>query len=336
MSDTEQQQQQLEQAATDTIAAPARVENDTPSHLEDESLQHILARHREEERELNNKVIALRKTIPKNNKAKKRDMNNRISDMEYALKTKHDNEIRKFHIKQNGGDPDQVQDDDADDGISLDALNRLTVEEEPVAPSSSPVVQAQGLKKKTNKAKLKKEKRAQEMNRLRDEAAKEAEGQVDMGKLESDAIKELLVPMKLRLQEINADGHCLYNAISAQLLERQQDATSHLELRKLAADYMRQHPDDFMPFLYTDNGDMYTQDDFERYCKDLESTARWGGQLEILALSNVKQVPIHIVQMGAPVLKVNDDTFPGKKPLVLSYHKHLYSLGAHYNSLLDA
>ncbi|KAI8337985.1 hypothetical protein BC941DRAFT_424266 [Chlamydoabsidia padenii] len=98
---------------------------------------------------------------------------------------------------------------------------------------------------------------------------------------------------------------------------------------------MRQHPDDFIPFLYKDNGDMYNADDFEQYCKDIESTARWGGQMEILALSNVKQVPIHVIQMGAPVLKVNDDIFKDKAPLKLAYHKHLYSLGAHYNSLLD-
>lgn len=29
------------------------------------------------------------------------------------------------------------------------------------------------------------------------------------------------------------------------------------ELRKLTAEYMRQHPDDFIPFLYKDDGDIF-------------------------------------------------------------------------------
>lgn len=38
---------------------------------------------------------------------------------------------------------------------------------------------------------------------------------------------------------------------------------------------MRNHADDFMPFLYLEDGD------FEKYCNDIENTARWGGQLEV-------------------------------------------------------
>ena len=38
---------------------------------------------------------------------------------------------------------------------------------------------------------------------------------------------------------------------------------------------MRNHADDFMPFLYLEDGD------FEKYCNDVENTARWGGQLEV-------------------------------------------------------
>ncbi|KAI9263126.1 hypothetical protein BDA99DRAFT_509378 [Phascolomyces articulosus] len=174
------------------------------------------------------------------------------------------------------------------------------------------------------------------MQRLRDEAEKEASEQVDMAALEKASIQELLGPLKLKVHEIHADGHCLYNAISNQLSKRYHQEVDHQELRQLTATYMRNHSDDFIPFLYTDNGDMYSADDFEHYCNEIEKTPRWGGQLEILAISRVKEVPIHIVQMGQPVLKVNEEEYPNKQPLKLAYHKHLYSLGAHYNSLLDA
>jgi hypothetical protein len=47
------------------------------------------------------------------------------------------------------------------------------------------------------------------------------------------------------------------------------------ELRISAAEYMRQNPDDFTPFLYLEDGN------FDRYCNDIENTACWGGQLEV-------------------------------------------------------
>ncbi|KAI9024462.1 hypothetical protein CLU79DRAFT_107778 [Phycomyces nitens] len=155
-----------------------------------------------------------------------------------------------------------------------------------------------------------------------------------MGALECEAIKEQLDPLKLKVQEISADGHCLYNSIAKQLEYVYQEKINYPELRKEAARYMREHSDDFIPFLYKDDGDIFSADDFKQYCNDVENSPRWGGQLEILALSKAKKVPIHVIQMGSPVLKIGDEEFAEKKPLVLAYYKHLYSLGAHYNSLI--
>lgn len=77
------------------------------------------------------------------------------------------------------------------------------------------------------------------------------------------------------------------------------------ELRSRTAEHMRNHADDFLPFLTNpDTGDMYTTgnmfrylkkvmlylkrlspcwlpDEFEKYCSDVEHTAAWGGQLEV-------------------------------------------------------
>lgn len=50
---------------------------------------------------------------------------------------------------------------------------------------------------------------------------------------------------------------------------------TYKELRQSAAEHMRQHPDDFKPFLYLEDGD------FDKYCDDIINTARWGGQLEV-------------------------------------------------------
>ncbi|CDH58360.1 otu domain-containing protein 6b [Lichtheimia corymbifera JMRC:FSU:9682] len=306
-------------------APPTSTTQDRPI----DKLASIRERHAKETKQLETKIASLRKSVEKASKAKKREMNSRISDMQSKLQFKHDEEIRKL----------EDQDQEGQDGISLERLDALSLNDNTATSvpesSSTPPPSAAQKKKKPNKAKLRLQRREAEMQRMRDEAEKEASGQVDMGAVEKEAIRELLGPMKLRVREITADGHCLYNAISNQLNERYNQQVSHQELRQAAASYMREHPDDFIPFLYKDDGDMFTADDFERYCNDIENTPRWGGQLEILALSRVKEVPVHIVQMGAPVLKVNEEDFPGKEPLKLAYHKHLYSLGAHYNSLLD-
>ncbi|KAF7723061.1 Peptide-methionine (S)-S-oxide reductase [Apophysomyces ossiformis] len=282
-----------------------------------ETLEAMLNRHRAEQRDLNNKIAAMRKSIPKSNKQKKREMTSRISDMEYHLRKRHEEELRALK-------GESVEEVALDDGISLERLNALTVEEEPMAPLPSPANSATPTKK-PNRNKLRKERKEAEMQRLRDEAEKEAENQVDYAAVESAAINELLVPMKLKLQEITADGHCLYNAVANQLKERYNDQTTYKDLREAAAAYMRDHPDDFLPFLYKDDGDMYSSEDFQKYCDDVEKTARWGGQLEILALSRAKQLPIHIVQMGSPVLKINDEEFPGKAPLKLAGVEHIYN-----------
>lgn len=80
-------------------------------------------------------------------------------------------------------------------------MNELTLEEKPKdQPKEQP-------KKKVNKAKLRIEKRNAEMERIRLEAEKEAENQVDYGALETEAIRKLVVPMNLRIKQITADGH---------------------------------------------------------------------------------------------------------------------------------
>jgi OTU domain-containing protein 6 len=47
------------------------------------------------------------------------------------------------------------------------------------------------------------------------------------------------------------------------------------------------------------------------------------------------KIPIFIYQAGSPVLKLGEQ-YVGVRPEVrLSYHRHAYGLGEHYNSLLE-
>ena len=65
-------------------------------------------------------------------------------------------------------------------------------------------------------------------------------------------------------------------------------------LRRAAAQHMRQHRDEYAPFLLDDAGDMLgpgppacsprglmRAEEFDAYVQSMESTAAWGGQCEV-------------------------------------------------------
>ncbi|KAG6832377.1 hypothetical protein H0H92_002645 [Tricholoma furcatifolium] len=152
---------------------------------------------------------------------------------------------------------------------------------------------------------------------------------------------------RVQIHEINPDGHCLYSAIADQLallgiLPASQ--ANYAVVRQTASSYMLAHPDDFLPFLEpTDDGELLdtgvmTPKGFERYCATIRDTAEWGGEPEILALSRAYNIPIHVIQGGRPPIVTHDpgearDTNNSKRVVRISYHRRMYGLGEHYNSL---
>ena len=53
------------------------------------------------------------------------------------------------------------------------------------------------------------------------------------------------------------------------------------ELRKKVADQMREHRDDYLPFITTSSGDLLDNQGFSDYCDKLENTHEWGGHVEV-------------------------------------------------------
>ncbi|TFK54930.1 OTU-domain-containing protein [Heliocybe sulcata] len=171
-------------------------------------------------------------------------------------------------------------------------------------------------------------------------------------KAEEAAINAVCEQLGLEMHEINPDGHCLFSAIADQLsllgLLPSPKAT-YATARHAAADYIAAHPDDFIPFLPSAFGEdapgagdagLMTPEQFQKYCHDIRSTGAWGGEPEILALARVYDVPIHVVQGGAPPIVVhdpagapNDPYDKNAKAVRISFHRRMYGLGEHYNSL---
>ncbi|ANB11266.1 Otu2p [Sugiyamaella lignohabitans] len=200
-----------------------------------------------------------------------------------------------------------------------------------VAAASSQSQQGSGGPKR-NRRKEKIAQREAAAKKLSEEAAQEASTQPDLRKIELENLDALCKIHNLVQHDIQPDGHCLFASIADQLAQRRDIKKSVQELRKEAAGYIRQNPDTFGPFLFDEN--TLTMREIGPYCEELETTAIWGGDMEILALANVYDSCISVMFSGRSTLKVNEE---GSQPeLKLVYYKHSFGLGEHYNSLRDA
>mmetsp|Transcript_15010 Transcript_15010/g.39716 ORF Transcript_15010/g.39716 Transcript_15010/m.39716 type:complete len:383 (+) Transcript_15010:1527-2675(+) len=178
---------------------------------------------------------------------------------------------------------------------------------------------------------------------------------------EEEALGRLLAPLGLRMREIKADGHCLYRSLEDQLqlhlaLEKSAatDASNgsssgsssglqplqYQQLREAAAAHIRAHPDEYLPFILSEEDTTNGADDglsaVERYCQELESTASWGGQLELSVLAQVLKRPIKVYAAGLPTVTLGDEFEVQGPPLQVCYLRHAFGLGEHYNSLGSA
>jgi len=228
---------------------------------------------------------------------------------------------------------------------SVDLLSALTISESEKAPTQA---QKQDAK---NRFKARQGRKAALLAQSfsKDDPQQQARLEKE-AKDEDNEIRKVCKDLSLEIYEISPDGHCLYSAVGDQLALLgilSQPQTTYTFIRTAAADFIRSHPDDFLPFLPSpesgsDDTGMLTPAQFEEYCSSIKDTATWGGEPEIVALSRAFKIPIHIVQGGKPSIVVHEPD-PGEctndnnhKVLRISYHRKLYGLGEHYNSLRPA
>lgn len=154
---------------------------------------------------------------------------------------------------------------------------------------------------------------------------------------ETSIIAALLTKEGLLIKPILSDGHCLYRSISDQLHLNPRPPTSPIlgfqQLRERTAAHLRAHAADYAPFLGLDADSI----EFAAYCDNIvnQQLAEWGGQIEIQALCESLQRKIHVYSADAPLLRMGEDTVASDAPpLRISYHKHYYALGEHYNSVI--
>ncbi|NWX84020.1 OTU6B Deubiquitinase, partial [Nothoprocta ornata] len=279
----------------------------------EEPLQLLARRQRRERRALQAKIQGMKNAVPKNDKKRRKQLADEVAKLEAELEQKHKEELKQ--LKE--ASPEQNKLDSVADGVA-----NLDLEGQEQHVQQPRISKAQ--KRREKKAALEKE---------REERIAEAEiaNLTGARHLESQKLASLLATRHLEIKQIPSDGHCMYRAIEDQLKDHQCSWTV-ATLRNQTAKYMQSHLEDFLPFLTNPStGEMYSKEEFEKYCDDIANTAAWGGQLELRALSHILQTPIEVVQMDSPPIIVGEE-YSGK-PITLVYMRHAYGLGEHYNSV---
>ncbi|XP_006811906.1 deubiquitinase OTUD6B-like [Saccoglossus kowalevskii] len=246
-------------------------------------------RHRKERKELQSKIQAIKRGVPKGDKKLKKEAQIEIAKLEAELHQRQELEEQEFKLStESTGLVNEV----------AAHVDKLCVDD---ATSDKPQRISKAQRRKNKKAAKDKE---------REKLIAEGEEANIHGprNVEAQKLKMILKERGLGIKEIPSDGHCLYNAIQDQLYTQGIEMYTLSKLRQLTSDYMLSNCDDFLPFLINPNtGDLLTHDEYEQYCNNVTHTAAWGGQHEIKALSHVLRRPIEIIQADAPVLTIGEE-----------------------------
>ena len=263
----------------------------------------MLELHKKQKKELNSQIQSLKKTVTKGDRKKKKEIDAQIENLEKDFEDKC-----KLELSQIKNDIDIVVTEAATDS------NPATAQ-------------------KLSKAQKKRDKKDKE-NEQREKAIalQEIENLKGPAHLELTKIKNKLALIDLEIKEVISDGHCMYYALSDQLSQRLNMAKTVKELRELTSKYMLQNSGEFQPYMCSEQtGDPLSEQEYEEYCEKIVSTEMWGSMTELKALSEVLRVNIEVMQAeGAEILLGNFNTDQTK--LVITYHRHMFGAGEHYNS----
>ncbi|CAM6021580.1 unnamed protein product [Sphagnum balticum] len=300
-----------------------------------ETRSEMLSRHLKEIKELQGKEIALKKAAAAKGskaeqKAKKKIAEEEVSKLDAKLRAQHAKELALLGF----------QGEDSKDVKGLETLVKAIAGVSTTAPSQQA---------RLSKGQKWRDRRVQQDAEREQRIKQEQESVVSDRVREDQQLERKLCPLGFSLKEMKPDGHCLYRAVADQLSLYPDFCPQHSyqQLRSLAAAYMHTHADVFLPFVAAEStGDSPTgkdlQSKFEVYCREIESTATWGGQLELEALAHALRRHIVVYAGNSPDVEMGKEysckhSDPGLlvvPTLRISYHRHAFRLGEHYNSVV--
>ena len=297
-------------------------------------MEELQKKHRQEQKDLQSRIIQKRKSATKKTR---KGVNDECLELERQLKDRQANELALMHGSPatNQQDLDELSPESSDKNhLEADAQS---IERTLHTPTVSPTLATSDRPKKPNRQKTRLARRAAEHEARVKQAESEAVNLPDQREQEIQAMREAYRSRNLQEYDIRSDGHCLYAAVADQLIDAGLSLKPSIDFevdytnkaayaitRQVAASYILQHPDDFAPFL-----EMPLDD----YVRIVRETGEWGGHLEILALAMAYKVDINILRGDGQVNKIESGISNKHEPLWLAYYRYSYGLGEHYNSL---
>ena len=127
---------------------------------------------------------------------------------------------------------------------------------------------------------------------------------------ENEELNNILQLHNLRIYSIAPDGHCLFRAIEHQLkCDSSFYDWNFKDLRLKTTEYLINNKKILKSFFVPESTDVPSKDSsvedaYDNHCQGIQTT-RWGGELELRALSNILQAPIVV--------------FCAKPPHILTY-----------------
>ncbi|CAI2350529.1 unnamed protein product [Caenorhabditis sp. 36 PRJEB53466] len=313
----------------------------------------MLARHRKEKKELRARNQAAKKSAKSGNKQRQKEVNAEIERSERELEERHQRELAEAA----GPAPPPAEDAPSAAPLPHEAAREEGEDEDDEATSSCAQQFYKSLKmsKKSEKKLAKRKANAEKMANA-EKADKEAANRKDTAKYcEKENIKKMLTEARLKMVEIPADGDCMYASIVHQLQEVGIE-TSVKHLRRECAEYLREHPLEFLdylddtdfgrglvaavesPLLFADRPSGPTVHEWNVYLRGVSQMAEvggeWGGTVELTACANIFERTIVVYKDGGGGEEVLGGQFLSrqKKALSVVFLQKMYTLGEHYNS----
>jgi len=300
------------------------------------------------------------------------------------MNQKHDIELVSLLQNKERGEENKVEGRvEEDNNVTIELIESKDVLEKK-KPSSTPTIvtpqQQLSAKEKALNKKLKKKKKLLEKQKLQEKEYLANKALDEAGPnpriIENDRIYELyLQEHNMKIDEVLADGNCLYRAVAHQLFfienrnrnkceheqqheqEQEQKVISFQDIRSICAQSLISNQNIYEPFA---NLDDYNVSTFQEYIEKVRNSCEWGGHLELRALATALKKNIIVYSADSHPLHIqasagagngngglNDhdgsgeevdgyDDYDNDSSIRLSFHKYYYALGEHYNSVITS
>jgi len=295
-------------------------------------MDELQSKHRKEQKDLQGRITQRKKNATKKTR---KGVNDECERLQRELDDRHQAEAEALshRLKNDNVSSLHIEEERKQEAVESPQLNGTT-DGKPADLSSFPEhsLTPQQLSKKPNRHKARLARRAAEQEAQAAQAAEEAAKQPDLRTQEITNMRNRFDKLGFSELSIRPDGHCMFSAVarlipdasSHQLKGEIDGLLSYQAVRAKAARFISEHPTDFEPFL---------EEPIDQYTNKIQNTAEWGGQLELQAIARAYGIDINVLQADGRIEKIESGSGSETDPIWLTYYRHSFGLGEHYNAL---